>query len=40
VLAHKNVYYYESNELVPDNRAIFDDVFEKLMTKHKFVLHA
>lgn len=38
-LTHKNVYYYESDELVPDNKKIFEDVFNKLKEKYKFVLH-
>src|ERR1700723_857673 len=39
-LTHKNVYYYESDELVPDSKRIFDDVFNGLKEKYKFVLHA
>ena len=39
-LTHKSVYYYGSDELVPDNKRIFEDVFNKLKEKYKFVLHA
>ena len=39
-LSHKNVYRYESAVLVPDNRKLFEDIFDGLMDKYKFVLHA
>ena len=39
-LAHKDVYYYESDLLVPDNLALFDDILEKLTTQYAFVTHA
>jgi hypothetical protein len=39
-LSHKNIYFYESDELVPDNRALFSEVLQKLMNKYGFVLHA
>lgn len=39
-LSHKTVFRYEAKELVPDNKAMFIDVFEKIMAKYKFVLHA
>ncbi len=39
-LAHKNVYYYESDLLVPDSLALFDDILEKLNTRYAFVIHA
>ena len=39
-LAHKNVYYYESDLLVPDSLALFDEIYEKLNTKFEFVTHA
>jgi len=39
VLAHKNVYYYESDELVPDTQELFTEVFQKLIDKYHFVLH-
>ena len=37
VLTHKNVYYYESGLLVPDNLALFDEIYEKLDMRYKFV---
>ena len=40
VLAHKNVYYYESDLLVPDSLALFDEIYEKLNTRYAFVTHA
>jgi len=40
VLAHKNVYYHESDLLVPDNLALFDEILEKLNTRYAFVTHA
>lgn len=39
-LSHKKVYYYESDELVPDNLETFEKVFNGLKEKYKFVLHA
>ena len=39
-LAHKNVYYYESDLLVPDSLALFDKIYEKLNTQYAFVTHA
>jgi hypothetical protein len=39
-LAHKRVYYYESDLLVPDNLEIFSSVMEKLQAKYNFRLHA
>lgn len=38
-LAHKNVYYYESDVLVPDSLALFNEVYEKLNTRYAFVTH-
>lgn len=38
-LSHKKVYYFESDELNPDNRDMFDEVFNKLKEKYNFVLH-
>ncbi len=38
-LAHRNVYYYESDLLVPDNLALFSEIVEKLITHYKFVTH-
>jgi hypothetical protein len=40
VLSHKKVYYYESDMLIPDSKAIFENVFSKLKDRYKFVLHA
>lgn len=39
-LSHKNIYFYETDELVPDNKGLFEEIFDKLMNKYKFVLHA
>ena len=39
-LAHKNVYYYESDLLVPDSLALFEKIYEKLKTQYAFVTHA
>jgi len=39
-LSHKNIYFYESDELVEDNRELFTEILEKLMAKYNFVLHA
>jgi AAA domain len=39
-LSHKNVYRYESQVVVPDNMKIFQEIFDRLMEKYKFVLHA
>ncbi|MDE0107630.1 MAG: AAA family ATPase [Bryobacterales bacterium] len=39
-LAHKNVYYYESDLLVPDSLALFDEIYEKLNTRYAFVIRA
>ncbi len=36
-LAHKNVYYYESDLLVPDSLELFDEILEKLNTHYAFV---
>ena len=40
VLAHKNVYYYESDLLASDSLALFDEIYEKLNTRYAFVTHA
>ena len=40
VLSHKKVYYFESDMLVPDSRAMFDNVLRRLKDKYNFVLHA
>ena len=39
-LVHKNVYYYESDLLVPDSLALFNDIYEKLNTRYEFVTRA
>ena len=39
-LAHKKVYYFESDDLVPDNLDLFNSVFDKLTSTYNFVLHA
>jgi len=36
-LAHKKVYYYESDLLVPDSVALFDDILDKLNARYAFV---
>ena len=40
VLAHKKVYYYESDLVVPDNLALFEKIFEKLNAQYAFITHA
>jgi hypothetical protein len=40
ILAHKKVYYFESDDLKPDNLAIFNKVFLGLKEKYQFVLHS
>ena len=39
-LVHKNVYYYESDLLVPDSLALFNDIYEKLNSRFAFVTRA
>jgi hypothetical protein len=39
-LSHKKVYYYESDELVPDNLETFEKIFNGLKEKYNFILHA
>jgi hypothetical protein len=39
-LSHKKVYYYESDIVVPDNLAIFEEIMAGLLAKYNFVLHA
>ena len=36
-LAHKKVYYYESNDLVPDNLALFNEILDRLIARYEFV---
>ena len=38
-LSHKKVYYFESDDLKPDNLAMFNKVFLGLKDKYQFVLH-
>lgn len=38
-LSHKKVYYYESDELTPDNRRHFDLILKGLLARYNFVLH-
>lgn len=38
-LSHKKVYYYESDDVVPDNLKIFYEVIDGLSAKYNFVLH-
>jgi hypothetical protein len=39
-LSHKKVYYFESDDVVPDNLKTFEKVFVGLKNKYNFVLHA
>jgi hypothetical protein len=39
-LAHKNVYYFESDRLVPDSLELFEKIYEKLNDRYAFVSHA
>ncbi|MEQ8227043.1 MAG: AAA family ATPase [Rhodospirillales bacterium] len=39
ILSHKKAFTYEGDEMVPDTRALFDDVFDGLRNHYKFVLH-
>jgi len=39
-LSHKNVYLYESDELVEDNKVLFAEILSKLLARFDFVLHA
>lgn len=39
-LSHKKVYYFESDDVVPDNLVTFEKVFNGLKEKYGFVLHA
>lgn len=39
-LSHKKVYYFESEDVVPDNLDTFEKVFNGLKEKYGFVLHA
>lgn len=39
-LSHKKVYYFETDEVVPDNLNTFEKIFNGLKEKYNFVLHA
>ena len=39
-LAHRNVYYFEADVLVPDNLALFETVYDRLNAHYSFVTHA
>lgn len=39
-LSHRKVYYFESDELQPESKSLFDSVFTKIKSKYNFVLHA
>ena len=39
-LAHRNVYYFEADLLVPDNLELFETIYGKLNTHYAFVTHA
>lgn len=39
-LSHKNIYRYESDSLVKDNREMFEEILDKLQDKFSFVTHA
>jgi hypothetical protein len=39
-MSHKKVYYFESDELLPDTQVIFNKVFVGLREKYQFVLHS
>jgi hypothetical protein len=39
-LSHKNIYFYESEDLTEEAKTLFDDILGKLLNKFDFVLHA
>ncbi len=39
-LSHKKVYYFESDQMVLDNKDMFNNIFNKIKEKYNFVLHA
>ncbi|MFN4982961.1 MAG: AAA family ATPase [Akkermansiaceae bacterium] len=39
-LSHKKVYYFESDELTPDSKNLFNSIFTKIKSKYNFVLHS
>ncbi|MBN9482841.1 MAG: anticodon nuclease [Bacteroidetes bacterium 43-93] len=38
-LSHQKVYYYQTDTPVPENKAMFEEVMERLMKKYNFKLH-
>ncbi len=38
-LSHKNIYYYQTDIMVPDNENMFRDIFERVTKTYNFVLH-
>lgn len=36
VLSHKNIFYYESDMMVPDNKLIFNEILDGLFKKYEF----
>ena len=39
-LAHRNVYYFEADVLVPDNLILFETIYDRLSAHYSFVTHA
>ena len=39
-LAHRNVYYFEADVLVPDNLELFETIYDRLNAHYSFVTHA
>lgn len=39
-LSHKTVFRYEAKEMVPDNIVLFKDIFNKLLNRYHFIIHA
>lgn len=39
-LAHKNVYYFETDVLVPDSLELFENIYQKLNAHYAFSIHA
>lgn len=39
MMSHKKVYYFQSDDLVPDTLEIFEKVFRAVKEKYQFVLH-
>lgn len=38
-LTHKNIYYHQTDVMVPDNEILFRDIFDRLTRTYNFVLH-